>query len=201
VQRFDRKNRYILLPEIHITANFICKVYKKHMTPVLYIFSGLPGSGKSTLAKGLVTKTNAAFFRIDTIEQGIIDLCSFRVQGEGYRLTYRIAEDNLLNGNSVVADSCNPWKMTRDEWENVALKCNSHFVNIEVVCSDKVEWKQRVDTRISEINGLVLPTWEQIQKREYHVWDKDHVVIDTAHKTVAACLEELFKKLEMIRYE
>jgi predicted kinase len=176
------------------------KVYKGHMIPILYIFSGLPGSGKSTLAKGLVEETKATYLRIDTIERAISDLCAFKVQGEGYRLTYRIVEDNLLVGNSVIADSCNPWKLTRDEWENVALKCNSHFVNIEVICSDNLEWKTRVENRVSEVEGLVLPTWDEIQNRDYQVWEKDHIVIDTAKKSIGRSIDELISKLEMIRY-
>jgi predicted kinase len=69
---------------------------------VLYIFLGLPGTGKSTLAKNLARKLNAVYIRTDTVEQGIRDLCHMDVQGEGYRLAYRIAEDNLKIGNSVV---------------------------------------------------------------------------------------------------
>jgi predicted kinase len=170
------------------------------MKPIFYIFAGLPCSGKSTLAKGLARKTKAVYFRIDTIEKAITDLCAINVQGEGYRLTYRLVEDNLRIGNCVIADSCNPWKMTRNEWEDVARKTDSNYVNIEVICSDKNEWKERVENRVSEIDGLVLPTWENIQNREYHIWDEDHIVIDTAHRRIDECLEELFEKLERIRY-
>ncbi len=59
--------------------------------PTLFIFSGLPGSGKSTLAKELSKVTGATYLRIDTVEQAIRDLCNFKVEGEGYRLSYRVA--------------------------------------------------------------------------------------------------------------
>jgi predicted kinase len=55
-------------------------------TSLLFIFSGLPGSGKTTLAKNFSKIIGAVYIRIDTIEQGIRDLCNFNVQGEGYRL-------------------------------------------------------------------------------------------------------------------
>jgi hypothetical protein len=71
-------------------------------------FCGLPGSGKSTLARAVARRYNAVYLRIDTVEQALRDLCSVDVQGEGYRLAYRIASDNLRLGHSVVADSCNP---------------------------------------------------------------------------------------------
>ena len=72
--------------------------------PTLYIFSGLPGSGKSTLSQTIARQLGAVYLRIDTIEQGLRDLCSIEVEGEGYRLAYRIAFDNLCAGMSVVAD-------------------------------------------------------------------------------------------------
>jgi predicted kinase len=66
--------------------------------PVLLIFSGLPGSGKSTLARAIAGNLGAIYLRIDTIEQGLRDLCSVDVRAEGYRLAYRVAADNLRVG-------------------------------------------------------------------------------------------------------
>lgn len=85
------------------------------MKPILFILSGLPASGKSSLAKLVAKEYNALYLRIDTIEQALRDLCDFNVQGEGYRLSYRIAADNLQLGNHIVADSCNPINLTRRE--------------------------------------------------------------------------------------
>ena len=53
---------------------------------ILFIFSGLPAVGKSTLARFLVKEFGAVYLRIDTIEQGLKDLCRINVEGEGYRL-------------------------------------------------------------------------------------------------------------------
>jgi predicted kinase len=72
--------------------------------PILYILSGLPGTGKSTLAKNIAKLLRAVYIRADTIEQGIRDLCNYNVVGEGYRLAYRIVEDNLKIGNNVISD-------------------------------------------------------------------------------------------------
>ena len=162
---------------------------------VLYIFSGLPAAGKSALSKLLAEKIKAAYLRIDTIEQGIRELCSFKVQGEGYRLAYRIAADNLRRGVSVIADSCNPWELTRKEWEKVAVENNARYVNIEVICGDKTEHQSRSETRTSEVPGLKLPGWREILAREYHPWTKDHILIDTAGKTPEQSFEELLGRL------
>ena len=134
------------------------------MDNILYIFSGLPGSGKTTLAKNLSKILKAVYIRIDTIEQGIRDLCNFNVQGEGYRLAYKIIADNLIIGNNVVVDSCNPIKFTRNEYENIAIENNCKYKNIEIICSNKMEHKIRIDKRENDIKNLKLPTWEEVKK-------------------------------------
>lgn len=167
------------------------------MTPILFILSGLPASGKSSLAKRIAKEYNAFYLRIDTIEQALRDLSNLDVQGEGYRLAYRIASDNLHLGHNVVADSCNPINLTRREWEEVAVQCNSRYVNIEVICSDKIEHKKRCETRNSEIAGLHLPTWDEIQNRAYDAWETERIVLDTAHKSEEESFDELKKEIKV----
>lgn len=129
------------------------------MKPILFILSGLPGSGKSTLSQFITKEYNTFYLRIDTVEQGLREFCNFNVEGEGYKLSYRIASDDLKFGINVVADSCNPIILTRREWETIAEINNAIFINIEVVCSDKNEHKKRIETRIVDVENLALPTW------------------------------------------
>ncbi len=163
--------------------------------PVLYVFSGLPASGKTTLARMLAKRRKAAYVRIDTIEQGLRDLCALDVEGEGYGLAYRVATDNLRLGVSVVADSCNPVELTRRDWERVAEDSRAELVNIEVVCSDPTEHRRRVESRTPSIPGLRLPTWREVERREYDPWTGSRVVIDTAGGSAAECVEELISRL------
>lgn len=165
-----------------------------HDSPVLYLFSGLPGTGKSTLAQLIAQRLKAVYLRIDTIEQGLIDLCAVDVQGEGYRLAYRIAADNLRQGMSVVADCCNPIELTRREWEQVARDAQARHVNIEVVCSDIAEHRRRIETRLCTVPGMKLPTWHDVMNREYDDWTTGRIVIDTS-KSVADCVAELLAGL------
>lgn len=167
--------------------------------PVLYIFSGLPGSGKSALSQVLAQRVNSVYLRIDTVEQALRDLCSVDVLGQGYRLSYRIASDNLRLGISVVADSCNPIELTRREWEQAALEAQADYVNIEVVCSDACEHRLRVETRFSTVSGLRLPTWSEVENREYHEWTVDRIVIDTANRPLMECIDYLLSELSRLR--
>ena len=157
----------------------------------LFIFSGLPGTGKTTLSQQLAQSVNAVYLRIDTIEQALRDLCQLEVKGEGYRLSYRIATDNLRLGINVVADSCNPLDLTRREWEQVAERNGAAFVNIEVICSDLKEHRRRIESRSSTVPGLRLPTWQDVENREYHEWLCDRIIIDMAGRPKAECFDVL----------
>jgi len=143
----------------------------------------------------LARRIGAAHLRIDTIEQALRDLCSIDVQGEGYRLAYRVASDVLKAGVSVVADSCNPIELTRREWEQVARHADARHVNIEVVCSDPRQHRERVETRASTIPGLQLPTWHEAETREYHDWTVERVAVDTSRRPEGECIDELLSKL------
>jgi predicted kinase len=163
---------------------------------MLFVFSGLPGVGKSTLAKRFVKDIGATYLRIDTIEQAIRDICKIEVQGEGYRISYRIAEENLKNGNNVVVDCVNPWKLTRSEWNLVALNSKKRIVNIEIVCSNIEEHKERVEKRINEIVGLKLPNWPEVINRKYEEWEDDIIFIETSNSSIEDCYSVLLKKVK-----
>ena len=161
----------------------------------LYILAGLPGTGKTTLARRLARRTGAAHLRIDTIEQALRDACSIDVQGEGYELARRIASDILQAGVSVVADSCNPIERTRREWERVAHEAEAKYVNIEVVCSDTQAHRERIETRATTVPGLRLPTWQEVEDREYHEWTVERIVLDTSFRSESECIDELLSRL------
>ncbi|KRE57913.1 AAA family ATPase [Paenibacillus sp. Soil750] len=163
---------------------------------MLYIFSGLPGTGKSTLSAALAGKIRATYLRVDVVEQAMRDAGTWINGPAGYIVCYEIASHNLRLGLDVIADTVNPIHETRQSWRDVAQSLGIPFVEIEVVCSDEREHRRRITTRLTDIPGFALPTWDEVKTRQYDVWDRDHIIIDTAHQTVAESLLTLYEKLD-----
>ena len=153
---------------------------------MLIVIGGLPGTGKTALARGLARALDAVHLRIDTIEQAIriSTMGSDALGAAGYVVGYGVAADNLRLGRTVVADAVNPLTSTRTAWREVARRAAVAIFEVEVICSDATEHRRRIESRSSEIPGLKLPTWGEVEAREYEPWDGEHVVIDTAHRPV-----------------
>lgn len=165
--------------------------------PKLVIFSGLPGVGKSSIARELARGINAVYLRIDSIEQALRDSAALiqPMNDAGYRVAYAMAEDNLSLGLTVVADCVNPISITRDAWRDVANRLGVRALEVEIQCSDASEHRRRVESRVVAIPGLIPPTWEEVAAREYHPWDRDHLVVDTAKETPEQILRSIQKLL------
>jgi predicted kinase len=151
---------------------------------MLVIFGGLPGSGKTTIARSLAERLQGVYVRVDTIEQGLRNsgMLKADVGPAGYMAAYGIAEDNLLLGRTVIADSVNPIRVTRDAWLRVTKRAGTRAIEVEVICSDKVEHRRRVETRVTDVKGLVKPTWDEVVNRTYDDWGGLQIVVDTADK-------------------
>jgi predicted kinase len=160
------------------------------MAPMLVIFGGLPGAGKTTLVRELARQLGATYLRIDTIEHAIARAEGKPVGEAGYLVGYAVAEENLRLGRTVVADSVNPLRITRDAWRSAARRGGAAFVEILVVCSDHVEHRRRINTRQTDVAGPRLAC-QDVLARAFEPWGRAPVVIDTADRTVEQSLAEL----------
>ena len=163
----------------------------------LIALAGLPGVGKSSIAWHLAPCFGSIWLRIDSMDQAIWS--SGTALSDLFDWTYRaaqaVAEDNLALGLDVIADCVNDCQEVREGWETTAQRTGAEVRWLEVVCSDPVEHRRRIETRSSDIVGLALPNWDAVVARVYDKWNCDHLVIDTAHRSLEMCREEAFNLL------
>lgn len=157
----------------------------------LISLSGLPGVGKTTLARELARRVGAVHLRVDSVEAAMKKsvLKIHPAEDAGYLVVASLAKDNLLLGLDVIADTVNPLEITRKLWATASSQANATLINIEVICSDKRVHRERVESRKSDIDGLVVPTWNEVTAREFEGWAGGHIVVDTSTYTPAECVE------------
>ena len=152
---------------------------------MLVVFGGLPGTGKTTICRAIAARRPVTYLRIDVIEQALrsAGVLAGDVGASGYVIGNALAASNLAGGRTVVADCVNPVHGSRQGWRMTAACSRSPLIEIEVVCSDLVEHRRRVEERSSDIDGLVLPSWQAVLERDYSAWHEPHLIIDTAQLT------------------
>ncbi|GGL47347.1 AAA family ATPase [Nocardia jinanensis] len=145
----------------------------------LVVFAGLPGCGKTTLARALADELGATFLRIDTFEAAIVStLMPFEDNPVGYVAAAWVAEDQLLGGRTVVVDACNNLQAARSMWTDLALGSQVRLHWVEVICSDTVEHRRRVETREPDRPGQGNPTWAQVRARRWEPFTEPRILID-----------------------
>jgi predicted kinase len=150
--------------------------------PVLVVVGGLPATGKSTIARLLAEQMRTPYLRIDRIEQAIVAWSSLAhpLGPAGYAVAYELAREQLELGLDVIVECVNPIPLTRDSWVKTAAEANAAILEVEVVCSDEDEHRRRLESRPSDVEGLLKPTWAAVMEREYEPWSRAHLVVDSA---------------------
>ena len=155
-------------------------------SPYLIVFSGLPGTGKTTLARALSKKLGAFFLRIDAIETGIkqSELKTDSIEDAGYQGAFNLARENLALGHGVIADCVNPISFSRSAWRQVSRDAHVPCLELELVCSDRVEHQRRVEERHSQDSAT--PDWQRVLNRHYEPRQADCLELDTARLDISA---------------
>jgi len=167
------------------------------MPAMLIVIGGLPGTGKSSLASALARVLDAIYLRVDTIEQAIGDATGHphAVGAAGYVVAYALAEENVRLGRIVVAEGVNPVLQTRVAWKSVAERANVPLFDVELICSDPIEHRRRVEQRGAGIGGARFLTWSDVSKMAYEPRAGNRLVVDTAQHSPAENLLNVHRLL------
>ena len=161
----------------------------------LTVVGGLPAVGKTAVCREVLRLRAEArprsrpptWLRIDSIEQALRDsgeMLPDMPAGAGYYVAAAVARDVLTSGGDVLVECVNPLPLTRRLWEETASALGCRFLAVEIVCSDKAEHRRRVQQRVSDIEGLELPDWRAVERRDYAPWPEADLRLDTARLTV-----------------
>ena len=111
----------------------------------------------------------------------------------------QIAAEQLKLGLDVIVECVNPVAVTRDGWVGTAAAAGAAVVEVELICSDSAVHRRRVETRPSDVEGLVKPTWQEVESREYETWSRSHLVFDTATTGVELIVDRIVASIESAR--
>ncbi len=84
----------------------------------------------------------------------------------------------------------------RRAWVAVANRAGVPSIEVEIICSDPDEHQLRVASRDADLPDLKPVSWQQILARDYRHWHRDRKVVDTAAKTVQACVDEILTYID-----
>ena len=164
--------------------------------PLLVVIGGLPAVGKTAVCRARLGERPMTppmtWLRVDSIEQALRrsgEMAPDMPGGAGYYAAAAVAGDVLSTGGDVLVECVNPLPITRRLWERTAADAGSRLLQVELVCSDREEHRRRVEQRVSDIAGLVLPDWRDVLQRDYAPWPEADLRLDTGRLEVTGAAE------------
>jgi predicted kinase len=151
---------------------------------VLIVIGGLPGVGKTTVARALAGRLGMAHLRIDAFEvallrQGLVATPA-DVGGHGYGLALAAADSCLAAGTDVIVDAVFPVAAARRPFRELATRHGVPAHWVRLICTEPAEHRRRVEQRVADLPGHVVPDWSAVRRRDVDQWHERHTVVDTA---------------------
>ena len=137
--------------------------------------AGLPGTGKSTIAGELRERLGHPVVSVDQIESAVLSAGIDSDQPTGlaaYLVAETLAGNVLETGASVIVDAVNAVNPAREQWVGLAARYGNALTFIEVVCSDPVVHRERLEARSRDLPHVSEPSWHAVEQSldEYDEW-------------------------------
>ncbi|MDI1461253.1 ATP-binding protein [Catellatospora sp. KI3] len=162
---------------------------------MLIVFGGLPGVGKTSLSRPVARQLGAVWLRIDALEAAMwrVGLPHDGPVGlAAYAVAHAAAAGQLSLGGTVVVDAVNPVEEARQGWRDLAVRHDVPLRLVEVVCSDPVEHRRRIEQRPPEPDQPQVPTWDDVTGLRHDPWTGPRLTVDTA-AGADRCLAEVLE--------
>jgi predicted kinase len=162
---------------------------------LLIVMAGLPGTGKSTIAQELRERLGHPLVSVDQIESAVLSAGIDSDQPTGlaaYLVAETLAGSILESGRSVIVDAVNAVSPAREQWVGLAARYGNALTFIEVVCSDPVVHRERLEARKRELPHVSEPSWHAVEQSldEYDEWvgpsaAADRITLDSVEPLTA----------------
>jgi predicted kinase len=135
---------------------------------------GVAGTGKSTLAKEILRRVWAAYLDNNHIADAFFPHTRNgpdyeKARPQLYKVLYRIAEENLNLGNSVLLDVPHIREVQSYKWRafvtRLATRNNAKLLVIRCFCSEK-RLQSRIRSRGEQRDKWKLENWERFLKQQ-----------------------------------
>ncbi|RFU82293.1 adenylyl-sulfate kinase [Streptomyces triticagri] len=163
---------------------------------MLIVMAGLPGAGKSAVAGALGRELAAPVVSVDPIEAAMWRAGVSREEPTGlaaYVVAEAVADDVLALGQVAIVDAVNAVAAARQQWRSLAARRAVPVAFIEVVCSDPVLHRRRLEGRVRGIEGFADPAWESVERLrdEFAQWSDGRLVLDAVDDLAANATKAL----------
>lgn len=172
---------------------------RKGSGPHLVLFSGPPGVGKSSLSYRLAHETGWVVAAKDLFDQ------TLKLHGPAhypstlaYDLMFDLGALNLSLGVSVILDAVFPRQAFRTRAMELAVEHRAQFHAVVCWCSDRVLWRQRVESRQQMVPGWTPADWAEVERVAgyYEPWTTPRLTLDATapfEENAAALLKAVMK--------
>jgi len=158
--------------------------------------AGLPGTGKSTIAEELRDRLGYPLVSVDQIESAVLSAGIDSDQPTGlaaYLVAETLAGNVLASDRSIIVDAVNAVNPAREQWVTLAARHGHALTFVEVVCSDPVVHRERLEARSRDLPHVSEPTWHAVEQSldEYDEWvgpsaAVDRITIDSVEPLAAS---------------